>query len=282
MKIVVLDSSPYGNASDARSDGLLVSAALARGHDASIRSSRGVRWNGGGVILADGAPLEADLVLGRADLRSRDDLSAFTALLRAVTAAGMRALPSPEGLLTAEDKSRTHEALVRAGVGVAPTTFVRTDAEGRGACGAVAAFPVALKTPVGWGGHGVVRCDDEELLARAVTAFDRRAARQVVLLQPWLDGPCVTLQVARDDVIAAFVRRAEGGFDDVAPPASAAGAAVRATAACGLLFASVDVLLPIGGGLAVLDVNAMPGIDPDDAGDRAFAAAIVRAAEAGA
>jgi hypothetical protein len=40
------------------------------------------------------------------------------------------------------------------------------------------------------------------------------------------------------------------------------------------------VLLADDGAASVLDVNAMPGLDPDDAGDRAFAAAIVAAAEA--
>lgn len=275
MRIVVLDSSPYGNAADGRSDALLAEAARKLGHETAVLGADGATWEGGSVALC-GEPLRAERVLGRADIRSRDDLAAFAALLRAVEASGTVCLPSASALLAAEDKLRTHEALLAARIPVLPTAAFRASHDAAAALRAVGRLPVVVKSPVGWGGVGVTVCRSVEDVAATVAAHHARSPRQVLLLQRCIDEARVeTVQVVGLRIVGAFRHRSRGGYEDVVAEPAFAEIAIRAVAACGLRFGSVDLIAGNGGGPAVLEVNSMPGLDPDDAGDRGFADAIV-------
>ena len=156
-------------------------------------------------------------------------------------------------------------------------------------------FPVVLKLAVNWGGRGVLRCDDVAALARTIDALPPGGR---VLVQPLVLHPrCITVQVAAGSAIGAFATlpvgadfrsnvRLGGRTSDVTIGDETGRAAVRAAAACGLRSGSVDFLdvseQRPGDVLPVIEVNSMPGLWPDDAGDRAFAAAIVAAAVEGA
>lgn len=281
MRIVVLDRSPYGNAADARSDALLVSVARDLGHEAEVCAVAG-----DGPV---GATLGADVVLPRADLRSPEDLGTFAAIVRAVESRRVRCFPSAEALVAAEDKRRTHDALDRAGLPSVPTLLVPAVRRGADLAGErLPAFPLVVKEPVGWGGRGVTVCADLAALRDVLAAVHARRPGEALLVQPFVPHRRgVTAQVAAGRIVGAFATTARGprdrtdartSYEDLTLDDVTASVAVRAVAACGLAFGSVDFLDADDGRRPVLEVNAMPGLDPDDAGDRAFAEAIVRVA----
>ena len=279
MRIVVLDRSPYGNAADARSDSLLVAAARDQGHEAEI------------VTLGRGAPaprIVADVVLPRADLRSTDDLASFARVVEGVEASSLRCFPSSASLVAAEDKRRTHDALAHAGLPSVATLVVPSSPDGQVlATARLPEFPLVVKEPVGWGGRGVTVCPDAGALRSALASAQARLPGGTVLVQPFVQHRRgLTAQVAGGRVVGAFATTAlatrdrsdaRPSYEDVPLDDVTASVALRAVAACGLAGGSVDFLDAADGSRPVLEVNAMPGLDPDDAGDRAFAEAIVRA-----
>lgn len=279
MRIVVLDRSPYGNAADARSDSLLAAAARDLGHGAEI------------VALEGDAPVPrivADVVLPRADLRSTDDLASFVRVVEGIEVGGPRCFPSSASLVAAEDKRRTHAVLERAGLPSVAALVVPASRDGEVlAAVQLPEFPLVMKEPVGWGGRGVAVCPDARALRAALAAAHARSAGAAILVQPFVrHRRGLTAQVAGGRVVGAFATAARGSrdggdarpsYEDAGLDDLAASVAVRAVAACGLAFGSVDFLDAEDGTRPVLEVNAMPGLDPDDAGDRAFALAIVRA-----
>src|SRR5687768_9628215 len=104
--LVVLDSSPYGNAADQRSNRFLVEVA---------------------PPFAPG-----EVVIPRADLRTFGDLARFAACLRGVARAGVRLLLDAEGLQAAQDKLRTYERLHAAQVPAIPTWAVQAGGQPAG------------------------------------------------------------------------------------------------------------------------------------------------------
>ncbi|MCG3133949.1 MAG: Ribosomal protein S6--L-glutamate ligase [Planctomycetes bacterium] len=272
MRIAILDRSPHGNAADARSAVALRDAMP--GHDVER------------VEVLDRLPagFRADVALVRGDLRSSADLRALAALADAASVSGAFVIPAADALVAAEDKAVTASRLARAGVRMPATSFAPSDPP---------SFPCVVKPGVGWGGRGVVLGSNASEAAAACAALRAHDPGASVLYQefiPHVRG--ITVQVAGGEAVCAFATRAPrgdfrtnpnlgGGCEDVPLDDAPCADAVRAVAACGLPFGSVDFVDAGGGRRVAVEVNAMPGIDPDDAADRRFArkiAAVVLAA----
>jgi glutathione synthase/RimK-type ligase-like ATP-grasp enzyme len=237
-----------------------------------------------GRLPADGPA--ADVVLARADLRSPADLDAFADIVRRAESRGAACFPSAAALVLAEDKRRTQTVLERAAPPAVPTLVVRPTPEGLPVPADRAfRFPVALKEPVGWGGRGLVVCRDADELRRAAAACHARDPHVTLLLQPFVPHRRgLTVRVAAGRAVGLFATTARSTsapgatrYADADTDPTTESRAVRAVAACGLVFGTADFADADDGSRPVLEVNSMPGLDPDESGDRAFAEAIVRA-----
>ena len=194
-------------------------------------------------------------------------------MLRAWVTAGVRSHASPEALASALDKMATTQLLAAAGLPVVPTVAVREVYHVDQALAAVGGAPVVLKLPDGSQGQGVT-------VARTTDAARSSLGMLVglghtVLVQPLL-GPAGAARDLRVLVIdgraaaACWREAAPGEFrsnvhcggrvtparldDEPAELAAAAAAAVRLPT-CG-----VD-LLPVRGGVAIIEVNGSPGLE---------------------
>jgi glutathione synthase/RimK-type ligase-like ATP-grasp enzyme len=282
VRLIVLSSSPYGNAADARSDALLVERARRRGVATEVL---GVRSLAGRV---EPWVVRGDVVLPRADLRSVADLKKLKAKVRVAEREGARCLPSAAGLIAAEDKGRTSSRLFDAHVDEPHARCLRMTGGLVGEAARRTAeliaerfrFPVLVKPCVGWGGKHIVRCDNAAALGTVL--FSTPSRRTEVLIQEFVEHRrTVTVLVAGGRALSAWEQRREEGAKPATCNAEAAtsDAAIRAAAACRLEFASVDFLDPgEGRPLLCVDVNSMPGLWPDDPDDVAFADAIVACA----
>jgi ribosomal protein S6--L-glutamate ligase len=191
-----------------------------------------------------------------------------------------RGVPCPvtaEALATAQDKLSTALRLHAAGVPTLPTAALREPRHADEALlGLVPASEGAwvVKLPDGSGGLGVAR---GETAASALAVAQLAACRGVALVQPWVrTAPVRDLRVlvAGLEPLAACWREAPSGDFRAnfhrgatltatprdALPAGAESLAIAAASALGLPFCGVD-LLETPDGLAVLEVNASPGLE---------------------
>jgi RimK family alpha-L-glutamate ligase len=193
---------------------------------------------------------------------------------------GVRVLNSPEGLLGAHDKLLTAERLAAAGL---PRPWTAHVVPGEPV--PALPFPCVLKPRFGSWGEDVFLCRTRRDLDRVLRAVARRPwwRRHGALAQEHV-GPGrsdVRLVVAGERIAAAARRVAPendwrtnvtlGGVIVAAGmPSGTEELAVRAAAAIGIDFASVD-LLPVDGDWVVLELNgavdfdaryALPGVDP--------------------
>lgn len=285
MRLIVLDCSQFGNGADARSDAVLVACARERGIDAQVLTFAG----------EDDAVLPSirrdNVVLVRADLRTDEDLSHATQAVWALERRGVRCLPSAEGLVASEDKLRTFLRLRSAGIPTPSTVAMFVAGQDPGDVAALHerlhAFPLVLKRPVDWGGRTVVKCDDGAALRAALGREQTERPDGAVLVQPYFEHVrAVTARVAGGRVVGTWgARPAPGEFrtcpalggivETAALDDEGTRHAAAAVEACALRFATVDFLEAASGERVVIDVNAMPSLRPEDAGDRAFAAAVV-------
>jgi glutathione synthase/RimK-type ligase-like ATP-grasp enzyme len=292
--LVVLDSSPYGNAADQRSNRFLVELAAWLGCRGRVVDAAELVAGAG----AEAGPFAADdVVVPRADLRTFADLARFAALLRALARGGVQLLLDADGLLAAQDKLRTAERLAAAGLPAIPTWGIAASATLSDAVAARArelGFPVVLRHPIGWGARGITRCADLDELRSALGFADHLAPHEPLLLQPFVPHrSALTVQACGGEVAGAYRTwpragdfrcnpRLGGRTEKLPAPPALAQLVQRTLAACGLAFGSVDVLEADDGRLLVADVNAMPGLWPRERGDRRFAEALVRLACPGA
>jgi len=287
MRLIVLDRSPYGNSADPAADALLRDAAVRAGTESGI-----VAFHGADDPALDGLR-EGDVALVRGDLRTDADLERMVAASWKLEARGVRCLPGAEALVAAEDKLRTYVRLRRDGIPTprSVTVCVTETAPSNVAAfhAYLQAFPVVVRRRVSWGGRGTSLCEDREALTAALAAEATEQPDEAVLLQPYFPHRrSVSVRVVRGAAVGATSTtvpdgdfRAHtnvgGAVTEETADEGVAALGVRAAAACGLEFGTVDFLDGGDGVWLCSDVNSMPALRGGDADER-FADAIVRCA----
>jgi RimK family alpha-L-glutamate ligase len=230
------------------------------------------RWRSFGIptaVLSNPGPLPAgragDVVLGRIDVRrSVDGIEPGLLTLLAAERQGIRVLNRAAAVLAAHDKLRTARALAAAGVPHPRTAHVLPGQP------VPIEPPLVLKPRFGSWGVDVVRCLDEEDVARTLSTISERTwfRRQGAIAQELVPpaGYDVRVLVA-GGVVVGSVRRIAGPGEwrnnislggtrrPSLPEPDVVGLALAAVDALGGDFFGVD-LLPVAGGAIVLEVNA--------------------------
>ncbi len=304
MRFVLINYSPYGNACDEISNRRLARAAAEAGHTldfvpwGAVRLATGERGLVARGWTADGRDVDlasADCVLPRFDARDARDLALVLGTVRWLEAMGVPAMSTAEAIAAAEDKVETARRLFAFGLPSARSAVVLAPGQKEaqaaldGAVASVGGYPVVVKAPVGWGGHGVALAES-------------RAA-----LRSWLDlaaqlAPNATylVQARVPHTVSVYVVAAEGrivldGQKTVAPDEFRTNVrlggreaptrltdrereiALAALAGFGIEAGGVDLARGPDGPV-VLEVNACTGIA--GGGDEPIAGAFIAAAAA--
>lgn len=216
-----------------------------------------------------------DVVLARVDVRpTLDGIEPGLELLAELEARGVRVLNTAACLTATHDKLRTAEVLSAAGVPHPRTVSVvpRDDLPELDF-----GPPYVVKPRFGSWGQGVVLCDSQRSLKRALSRlrgcgwFERGGA----VVQQFLpnDGVDLRLVVAGHAVVGAIKRRAApgewrtnialgGSREPAAPNLQSVALAMAAAAAVEGDLIGVDVM-PTPDGLAVLEVNGCVDFTPE-------------------
>jgi RimK family alpha-L-glutamate ligase len=206
-----------------------------------------------------------DVALGRLDvLPTLDGVDDGLWTLGELAAAGVRVLNGPSALLAAHDKLLTARLLHGAGLPHPRTRLVVASSPPPALDG-----PVVVKPRFGSWGKDVVRCFDEDELARHLrsVARERWFRRHGALVQELVEprGYDLRVVVAGGAVVGAIERVAAQGEwrtnvargarrQPVSPPPEARVLALAAAEAGGIDLVGVD-LLPDGDGWTVVELN---------------------------
>jgi ribosomal protein S6--L-glutamate ligase len=195
-----------------------------------------------------------------------------TAVVRQLENMGVFCLSGSEGIVFARDKLRATQRLLRDGIGIPPTAFVRCNRDILPAIASVGGAPVVVKLLEGTQGVGVILAHSEKVAESIIETL--RSARQNVIIQKFVAesrGRDIRAIVVGDRVVAAMRRQARypefrsnmhrgGSAEPVALEAAYERTAIRAARTIGLHVAGVDMLEAQGGPL-VTEVNASPGLE---------------------
>ncbi|CAN5748831.1 ATP-grasp domain-containing protein [soil metagenome] len=233
-------------------------SALVGGIGAGLRAGEKKSLNGvDGVLVRMMPPGSLEQVVFRMDA------------LQQLTNLGVQVLNAPRAIEAAVDKYLALAKLEAAGLPV-PETWV-----GESATEALEAFEalggdVVVKPLFGAEGRGLVRVSEYELARRAFHTLER--LRAVLYVQKFIQhGADLRAFVLDGQVIGAMRRHApEGDWrtnvaiggrpEAITLDPLAERLALRAANAVGARMAGVDLLAdPAGGGIVVLEVNAVPG-----------------------
>src|SRR5262249_710077 len=216
-----------------------------------------------------------------------DSLAGFeTVLVRTMPPAPLKQAPSPMDLLpplppraatvlnppgaveACVDKYLATARVEAAGLKV-PPTIVCQHAEAALQAFEQLAGDVIIKPLFGSEGRGMVRVSDPDLAWRTCRALER--TQSVLYLQKFIphEGWDTRVFVLGGQVLAAMLRRSNGGWrtnvaqggtaEEVELSPAVAEFALRAAAGLGAPMAGVDLLLGKDGEWYVLEVNAVPG-----------------------
>jgi ribosomal protein S6--L-glutamate ligase len=189
-------------------------------------------------------------------------------LLARLEAAGVTVLNSPRAIECAVDKFLATALLQNSGLPV-PETFVCENSDDALLALDRLGGDVVVKPLFGAEGRGITRVSDPDIGLRVFRTLERIGA--VLYLQRFVEheGFDVRVLVLDGKVIGSMKRRSASDFrtnvarDAIAEPHEATETerryAVQSAAAVGARIAGVDLLYDRGGGLYVIEVNAVPG-----------------------
>lgn len=252
----------------------LLSAASARGAHAILLDPVRVLVHAGpdGDYLSDDGkrlPLP-DFVIPRVGA-TLTDWSLY--LVSALAQGGAHTLVTAHGIRLASDKLRTHLALSAAGVPTVQTVAVREHWHIEAALEAVGGAPAVIKLPTGTQGVGVMLAPDmasarsmlmtlislgHTALVQRLVTMERARDLRVLVIGGIAKAACH--RYAPDGDFRSNVHR--GGHAERAPLSDDVVALSQdAAVAVGLGTCGVDLIEQRDGSLAVLEVNASPGLE---------------------
>lgn len=304
MRLLLLNYSPYGNPYDEVSNGRFARAATAAGHTLDLVPWGGVRLAAGpsglsaGGRTADGREVDlasADCVVPRFDARDARDLALVLGTVRWLEALGTPTMSTAAAIEAAEDKVETARRLMalrlpapRSAVVLAPGQKEARDVLDEAAA-AIGGYPVVVKLPVGWGGHGVALAESRAALRSWLDLAAQLAPNATYLVQAFVPHRESVYVVAAGGRVVLAGRRTVAP-DEFRTNARVGGRegrgtvtpaehdlALRALAGFGIEAGSVDLARGPDGPV-ILEVNACTGIA--GGGDDPVADAFVAAAAA--
>lgn len=268
MKLAILSRAPQSYSTDR-----LRTAAEQRGHTVKVLNT--LRF---GIDLASDEP---DLMYRGKPLSDYDailprighSITYFgTAVVRQFEQMDLYTPNTANGISNSRDKLRASQILVRHGIGMPETAFVRNRADVRPAINSVGGAPVVIKLLEGTQGVGVILAPQVKVAEAIIETL--HSTKQNVLIQRFVAesaGTDIRALVVGDRVIAAMRRTAKGDefrsnvhrggtVEAVKLDPAYEQAAVRSAQIMGLRVAGVDMLESDGGPL-VMEVNSSPGLE---------------------
>lgn len=268
MKLAILSRAPQSYSTDR-----LRTAAEQRGHTVKVLNT--LRF---GIDLAGDEP---DLMYRGKPLSDYDailprighSITYFgTAVVRQFEQMDLYTPNTANGISNSRDKLRASQILVRHGIGMPETAFVRNRADVRPAINSVGGAPVVIKLLEGTQGVGVILAPQVKVAEAIIETL--HSTKQNVLIQRFVAesaGTDIRALVVGDRVIAAMRRTAKGDefrsnvhrggtVEAVKLDPAYEQAAVRSAQIMGLRVAGVDMLESDGGPL-VMEVNSSPGLE---------------------
>ena len=251
----------------------LKEAAARRGHKVRVLDT--LRF---GMFVSSGAP---DLIyrgkpLGHFEAvipRIGASLTFFgSAVVRQFEQMGTFCLNTSESISASRDKLRAMQVLSRHDVGIAPTAFVKGQADILAAINEMGGAPVIIKLLSGTQGIGVILAESDKVAEAIIETL--ASVQQNVLVQKFVaesKGRDIRAFVVGDRVVAAMRRRAAGTeFRSNVHRGGSAEAikldpeyertAVRAAQILNLQVAGVDMLEGKDGPV-IMEVNSSPGLE---------------------
>jgi ribosomal protein S6--L-glutamate ligase len=268
MRVVILSRSPR-----CYSTRRLREAARVRGHQVQVLDTLqfaiSMEQENPGLLYRRRRLGEVDAVVPRIGA----SVTTFgTAVVRQFQQMGVFVANTANSIGNSRDKLRALQILSKHDIGIAPTMFVRNQADILMAIDRVGGAPVIIKMMQGTQGVGVILAESNKIAEAIVEAM--QGAKQSVLIQKFVaesKGRDVRAFVVGNQVVGAMRRVAQGQefrsnlhrggkaeAIDLEP--AYAEAAIRAAHILGLRIAGVD-LLEGADGPQIIEVNSSPGLE---------------------
>lgn len=268
MHVVILSRSPR-----CYSTRRLREAARVRGHQVQVLDTLqfaiSMEQENPGLLYRRRRLGEVDAVVPRIGA----SVTTFgTAVVRQFQQMGVFVANTANSIGNSRDKLRALQILSKHDIGIAPTMFVRNQADILMAIDRVGGAPVIIKMMQGTQGVGVILAESNKIAEAIVEAM--QGAKQSVLIQKFVaesKGRDVRAFVVGNQVVGAMRRVAQGQefrsnlhrggkaeAIDLEP--AYAEAAIRAAHILGLRIAGVD-MLEGADGPQIIEVNSSPGLE---------------------
>lgn len=268
MRVVILSRSPR-----CYSTRRLREAARVRGHQVQVLDTLqfaiSMEQENPGLLYRRRRLGEVDAVIPRIGA----SVTTFgTAVVRQFQQMGVFVANTANSIGNSRDKLRALQILSKHDIGIAPTMFVRNQADILMAIDRVGGAPVIIKMMQGTQGVGVILAESNKIAEAIVEAM--QGAKQSVLIQKFVaesKGRDVRAFVVGNQVVGAMRRVAQGQefrsnlhrggkaeAIDLEP--AYAEAAIRAAHILGLRIAGVD-MLEGADGPQIIEVNSSPGLE---------------------
>ena len=268
MRVVILSRSPR-----CYSTRRLREAARVRGHQVQVLDTLqfaiSMEQENPGLLYRRRRLGEVDAVVPRIGA----SVTTFgTAVVRQFQQMGVFVANTANSIGNSRDKLRALQILSKHDIGIAPTMFVRNQADILMAIDRVGGAPVIIKMMQGTQGVGVILAESNKIAEAIVEAM--QGAKQSVLIQKFVaesKGRDVRAFVVGNQVVGAMRRVAQGQefrsnlhrggkaeAIDLEP--AYAEAAIRAAHILGLRIAGVDMLEGTDGP-QIIEVNSSPGLE---------------------
>ncbi|ARU42881.1 30S ribosomal protein S6--L-glutamate ligase [Armatimonadetes bacterium Uphvl-Ar2] len=268
MRVVILSRSPR-----CYSTRRLREAARVRGHQVQVLDTLqfaiSMEQENPGLLYRRRRLGEVDAVVPRIGA----SVTTFgTAVVRQFQQMGVFVANTANSIGNSRDKLRALQILSKHDIGIAPTMFVRNQADILMAIDRVGGAPVIIKMMQGTQGVGVILAESNKIAEAIVEAM--QGAKQSVLIQKFVaesKGRDVRAFVVGDKVVGAMRRVAQGQefrsnlhrggkAEAIELDPAYAEAAIRAAHILGLRIAGVDMLEGTDGP-QIIEVNSSPGLE---------------------
>lgn len=268
MRVVILSRSPR-----CYSTRRLREAARVRGHQVQVLDTLqfaiSMEQENPGLLYRRRRLGEVDAVVPRIGA----SVTTFgTAVVRQFQQMGVFVANTANSIGNSRDKLRALQILSKHDIGIAPTMFVRNQADILMGIDRVGGAPVIIKMMQGTQGVGVILAESNKIAEAIVEAM--QGAKQSVLIQKFVaesKGRDVRAFVVGNQVVGAMRRVAQGQefrsnlhrggkAEAIELDPAYAEAAIRAAHILGLRIAGVD-MLEGADGPQIIEVNSSPGLE---------------------
>lgn len=259
-----------------KSINLLLAAAEKRGHTLEIIHAKNckIKFDKKAKIFVDNKIPKINILIVKPAF-SGNDADVRATLIHQFELAGVPMINKYKGVVRAKNKILTLQTLTENNIPIPKTYIIRSGEHLEDAVKDIGTYPIILKTVNGLGGIGVSLIESPRSLRSIVEMLTENEYALPLIIQQYIKearGKDIRVFVVGKKIVAAMERIATkrgefrsnfhlGGKVRVATLSKKEiDVALRATAACGLDYAGVDIIRT-NEGPKILEVNANPGLD---------------------